>query len=166
MDTLLTIVLVAATVTTGLMAGLFFTYTNNVMPALARSNDRSYVEVMQHINVVIVNGRFLLNFVGSLLLTGAAVALSIPADTRAVLPWTIAAFVFYAGTLIITGRFNIPLNNDLDNAGEPATLADAALVRKRFEDAWVRWNRARTATSIAAFVSLAIALIRAGNVTG
>ena len=156
------IVLVAATITTGLVAGLFFTYTNNVMPALARSNDRSYIEVMQHINVVIINGWFLLNFVGALVLSGAAVALTLPSDSRAVLPWTAAAFVFYAGTILITGRLNIPLNNELAAAGDPGRLPDPAAARKRFEEPWVRYNRARTATSLAAFVCLAIALIRLG----
>ncbi len=156
------IVLVAATITTGLIAGLFFTYTNSVMPALARSNDRSYIEVMQNINVVIINGWFLLCFVGTPALIGVAVALHLPADARPVLPWTIAAFVLYAATIIITGRFNVPLNNELAAAGDPARLPEPAAVRKRFEEPWVRWNRARTATSLAAFVCLAIALIQLG----
>jgi uncharacterized membrane protein len=32
-------------------------------------------------------------------------------------------------------------------------------VRERFEDAWVRWNLARTVTSVAAFASLVAALL-------
>ncbi|WP_231935211.1 anthrone oxygenase family protein [Micromonospora viridifaciens] len=45
-------------------------------------------------------------------------------------------------------RWNVPLNEQLDRAG-PGD--DPAAVRGRFEASWVRWNLARTVTSVAAF---------------
>ncbi len=105
---------------------------------------------MQHINVVILNPVFLACFVGALVLNGAAVALSLPADVRPVLPWAVAAFVLYAATVVITRRLNIPLNNRLVAAGDPDRLPDPAAVRAEFEDRWVRLNHVRALTSTGA----------------
>jgi uncharacterized membrane protein len=48
--------LAAAVVATGLMAPLFFAFTTGVMPALRRSNDRTFTEARTKISVDIVNG--------------------------------------------------------------------------------------------------------------
>ena len=151
-----TLTLFAATIATGLMAGLFFAYANSVMPALRRADDRTLVTTMQRINVAIINGWFLLVFLGAMVLCALAVVLHL--GEGAVLPWAIAGLVLYGLTLVITFGFNIPLNNQLDAAGDPSTIADLPAVRASFEAAWVRWNLARTATSLAAFLSLATAL--------
>src|SRR5947209_4228225 len=68
-------VLVAATLLTGLMAGLFFAYSCSVLPGLAATDDRSFVQTMQWINRRILNGWFLTAFLGSMVLIVAAVAL-------------------------------------------------------------------------------------------
>jgi uncharacterized membrane protein len=47
--------LVAGTVTTGLMAGLFAAFSYAVMPGLARTDDATFVRSMQRINVAILN---------------------------------------------------------------------------------------------------------------
>jgi uncharacterized membrane protein len=154
-----TLTLFAATIATGLMAGLFFAYTTSVMPGLRRADDRTLVTTMQRINVAILNGWFLVVFLGAFLLSALAVVLHL--RDGAVLPWAIAGLVLYGLTLAITFGFNIPLNNQLDAAGDPSAIVDLAAARARFEVPWVRWNLARTATSLAAFLSLATALLRA-----
>ena len=47
--------LAAATITTGLMAGLYYAYACSVMPGLSRTDDRTFVSAMQQINVAIIN---------------------------------------------------------------------------------------------------------------
>jgi uncharacterized membrane protein len=65
--------LVAATVTTGLMAGMFFAYSFSVMPGLARVDDRTFVLAMQHINhATLESATFQLTFSIALVLLGAA----------------------------------------------------------------------------------------------
>ncbi|MFE9202551.1 DUF1772 domain-containing protein [Micromonospora sp. NPDC007230] len=147
-------VLVAATLLTGLMAGLFFAYSCSVMPGLAATDDRSFGQTMRWINRRILNGWFLTAFLGSMVLLVAAVALHF--RNGPVLAWTGAALVLYGATLVITMRWNVPLNDQLDRAG-PAD--DPAEVRRRFEAPWVRWNLARTITSVAAFGCLIGALV-------
>ncbi|MEU9337371.1 anthrone oxygenase family protein [Streptomyces sp. NPDC048290] len=119
------------------MAGTFFVFACAVMPALARGDDRTYVEVMRNINDVIQNPLFLVPFLAALPLTALAAW-----RRRDRLLW--AATAAYALTFLITVVGNIPLNDGL------AASTDPAAARERFEEAWVLWNAARAVTSTAA----------------
>ncbi|MFB7268326.1 DUF1772 domain-containing protein, partial [Streptomyces nojiriensis] len=68
METARTSTLIAATITAGLISGLFYAFTVAVMPGLARSTDRTTVETMQNINKAILNGWFMLAYLGAPLL--------------------------------------------------------------------------------------------------
>ena len=155
--------LVAATIAMGLIAGLLYAYACSVMLALRGTDDRTFIEVMQRINVAILNGWFALSFVGALVLTILAVVLHVFGGGRSVLPWIAAALVLYAAAMVITFRVNVPLNNALDAAGAPARIADPAAVRERFEATWVRWNVVRTVASTAALGCLSWALVLFGR---
>ncbi|WP_412543719.1 anthrone oxygenase family protein [Longispora sp. K20-0274] len=157
--------LVAATLTTGLIAGLFYSFTVAVMPGLRQAEDRSFVDTMQRINVAIINGWFMLCFVGALLLIALAAALHLRAAGRPALPWIAAALVLYLVMFVITAAVNVPLNNALDAAGKPGAITDLAAVRARFEATWVGWNVVRTLTSTAAFGCLTWALVLFGRST-
>ena len=158
MSVLRSTVLFGAAMTTGLGAGLFYSYACSVMPGLARADDRTFIETMQRINVAILNGWFMLSFLGSLVLIGAAGALELKAGSRTVLLWIGAAAVFQLAVLVITGVVNVPLNDRLAAAGSPDRITDLAAVRAAFEDTWVRWNLVRALTSTAAFACIAWAL--------
>ncbi len=155
--------LVAATITTGLIAGLLYAYACSVMIGLSRTDDRTFVDVMQRINVAIVNGWFLISFFGALVFTAAAAVLHLHGDGRPVLPWIVAALVLYVAALVITIGVNIPLNNALAAAGDPDRIADLAAVRERFEATWVRWNIARAVASTAGLGCLTWALVLYGR---
>jgi uncharacterized membrane protein len=156
--------LVAAAFTTGLAAGLFCAYSYSVMPGLGRSDDRTFVMGMQRINVAILNGWFMLCFMGALVFTAAAAAMHIPSGWRCVLPWIVAALVLYLVVLAVTFAVNVPLNDELAAAGDPDRTADLAAVRERFEAAWVRWNIVRAAASTASFGCLLWALVLHGRI--
>ncbi|GAA1295020.1 membrane protein [Planotetraspora silvatica] len=147
--------LFAATMATGLMAGLFYAFTIAVMPGLAASDDRTYVVAMRRINIAIQNGWFGIAFAGSLLLTLAAALLHLGEPE---LPWLGAAFVSYGLVLVLTFSVNIPLNVALDKVDEAGRAAEHAAARERFETKWVRWNLARTLLNVAAFGFLIWAL--------
>ncbi|KUM94656.1 hypothetical protein AQI88_20980 [Streptomyces cellostaticus] len=144
------VVLGAATVAMGLIAGVFYIFACAVMPALARSDDRTYVEVMRDINAVIQNPVFFLSFMGALVLTGvSAWQLRGTACGR----WVWAALAAYALVFFVTVAFNIPLNNALAAKGDPAAL------RKHFEGPWVAWNVVRAVGSTVALGFLTRALL-------
>ncbi|MFE9646205.1 DUF1772 domain-containing protein [Streptomyces sp. NPDC006365] len=155
-------VLVAATVAMGLIAGSFYVFACGVMPGLARSDDRVYVEVMQDINKVIENPVFFLSLVGALPLTGIA-AWQLRSSER-LRGWVWAALAAYALAFVFTVIVNIPLNDDLVGAGDPARITDPAAVREEFEDPWVAWNLVRAALSTLALGCLARALVLYGRI--
>jgi uncharacterized membrane protein len=155
--------LAAATLTTGLMAGLYYAYAISVMLGLSMTDDRTFVSAMQQINVAILNPWFFVSFFGALVFTALTAVLHLPGDWRAVLPWIVAALVLYLATLVITIGFNVPLNNELASAGNPDRIADLAGVRERFEASWMRWNIARAVASTAAFGCLIWALVLHGR---
>ncbi|NES29926.1 DUF1772 domain-containing protein [Micromonospora terminaliae] len=157
-------VLLLATVTTGLMAGLFAAFAYAVMPGLARVDDRAFVAAMRSINQAILNGWFALCFGGALFATLAAVLLHLPAARRGPLPWLIAALLLYVLVLAVTAAVNVPLNDRLE-AGA-ARLADPAELRAAFESAWVRWNVVRAVLNTAAFGCLGGALLVARSLPG
>lgn len=152
------LVLIAALVTCGLIAGTYYAYACSVMLGLGRTGDRTFIEVMQKINAAIQNPVFFLAFFGALVLAGLAVWLQRGSGVGGALGWTIAALVLYVVSLLITMAANIPLNNRLDAAGDPARIADPAAVREQFERAWIAWNIARALAATAAVACLGQAL--------
>lgn len=146
--------LIAATITTGLSAGVFYIFACAVMPALARSDDRTYVEVMRNINTAIQNPAFFLSFMGALLLTGlSAWQLRRAPGGRRVR----AALPAYALVFLVTMAFGIPLNIALAAQGDPAAL------RAHFEGPWVAWNGVRALGSTPALGLLDRALMLYGR---
>ncbi|MFI9228893.1 DUF1772 domain-containing protein [Streptomyces rimosus] len=148
-DTARAATLFAATLATGLIAGLFFAFSIAVMPGLRQADDATFVAAMQRINSAILNGWFALAFVGAPLLIAATTALHLRPGNRAALPWLTAALVLYVAMLAITFTVNVPLNNTLD-----AAHTQLPALRAHFEGKWVRWNLVRTLTTTAALACL------------
>lgn len=163
METLSVLALAVAVVSTGLVAGIVFAYSNSVMPGLRHADDRTFVDACQRLNTAIHNPLFMLVSNLALLATAAAAVLAALAGLGgAVLAWTGAALLLYLGTLVLTLAVNVPMNNALIAAGHPDTIpGDLAEVRARFETRWTAMNNLRTLSTTAALVCLVIALIAA-----
>jgi uncharacterized membrane protein len=91
-DVLREVVLIAATMTMGLMTGVFGIYGNAIMPGLRRTDDRTLVAAFQSIDRAIINPAFMATFVGALAFAGLAALLQLAGDQRPLLPWIAAAF--------------------------------------------------------------------------
>ncbi|MEU8893870.1 anthrone oxygenase family protein [Streptomyces sp. NPDC048442] len=144
-------VLAAAAVTTGLVAGVWYGFACGVMPALGRSGDRTFIEVMQHINDAIQNPVFFAGLFGSPVL--AAVAARQQRRTPAN-RWVLAGLALTVLVLVVTSAANVPLNDALAAAGAPGRISDPSAVREAFEDPWVLWNTVRAVLSTAALACL------------
>jgi uncharacterized membrane protein len=151
-------VLGPATVGMGLLAGLFYGYACSVMPGLGRADDRTLVDAMQQISKAIENPVFFATFLGAPVLVVWALVIERRSGSREMVRWIAAALALYATALVVTFAFNIPLNTDLENAGDPARIADLARVRDDFEAPWVAFNIVRTLATTASFACLARAL--------
>jgi uncharacterized membrane protein len=155
--------LLAATLSVGLMAGVFGLYAHTIMPGLGKTDDRTFVGAFQAIDRAIINAWFIPVFLGALVLTAVVAVLSIGEERRDVLPWAVAAFVLYLPVVVFTLRVNVPLNNAIKAAGDPDRI-DLAAVRRDFDEPkWRRWNFYRTLASTAAFGCLAWALVEYGG---
>ncbi len=152
------LLLLATTLVTGLVAGLFYAYSISVLPALRGAEAAAFVEVMQRINKAILHGWFLLCFLGAALLgaTSVIAVLVTGAQAALVVPVLLAAGLYLA-QLAVTGTVNVPLNNALDAAGSP----DPVAARTAFETRWVRWNHLRTWLCTASLGAYCWALLQA-----
>ncbi|WP_030774445.1 DUF1772 domain-containing protein [Streptomyces sp. NRRL F-2664] len=151
---------IAATITIGWMSGLFYGFAVSVMPGLRVAADRTAVETMQRINAAILNGWFLLGYVGGLVFAAAAVVLHAVGSGGRDALWPLAgALVAYLAAMGVTAGINIPLNNALDRAGPVDRIGDPAAVRRAFEAPWVRANVWRAVLCTVALGLLAWALV-------
>ena len=164
MSTLRPVLLLGATITTGLVAGVFALYAHTIMPGLRNTSDHTFVAAFQSIDRAIINPWFMAGgFVGALLFTLAAAVTNLG---RAALPWILAALGLYLVAFVITVAVNVPLNDAIKAAGNPDHIRDLATVRERFhETRWAAWNLVRVATTTGAFGCLAWALVVYGRST-
>lgn len=159
MDIVRVAALILATVTTGLVAGLFYGFQVSVLIAMREVDDRTYVDVNQRINRVIQNGAFFLSFLGSVVFSALAAGLLLGGDRGSVLLPAGIAFALNLVAFLVTGGGNVPLNKQLDAAD---ATSDPATTRRRFEAPWTRLNAIRATLHTAALVTLCWALIAYG----
>jgi uncharacterized membrane protein len=160
-----TVVLLLATLTSGLAAGVYVFYAHTVMPGLGRAGDRTFVAGFQALDRAIVNPWFMVSaFLGAPVLTVVAAVLHLDDAARSVLLWVAVSLVLDIVTVGITVGINVPANNRLKAAGD-ADVIDVTAARTEFDEGrWVRWNLVRVVLSVAAFVALLWSLVLAGRV--
>jgi uncharacterized membrane protein len=157
------IVLGAAVIAMGLLAGLFYAFDIAVMPALTAADDRTLVDAMQQMIVKIENPAFFLTFLGAPALAAVALLQARRSGAAKTAGWIVAGLAFYTVMLVVTIAFHFPLNDELKEAGDPARIENLAAARDDFATPWVAWNIVRTLASTAAFGSLAWALVLRGR---
>jgi uncharacterized membrane protein len=153
-----TIILATAILLTGLMAGIFFTWSNAVKPGIGKLSDLEYLRALQSMNRVILNKAFIGMFLGALI----AVTL-VPIAHFKLFPdnifwmFVIALATYYIGVFGVTVLGNIPLNELLDKINlESITLEEIKALRKSIE---VNLNLIRSFSSGITFILLIISLI-------
>lgn len=156
MTALLPLLTLAAAIGSGLMAGLFFTFSTFVMTALSRLPPEQGIAAMNSINVAILNATFGIAFFGT-------AALCLGLGVTGALRWSepgsawllLGSLLYLAGVIGVTIIFNVPLNNALA-AISPASPEGAALWTRYLAE-WVPWNHVRTLTNIGALLAFIVA---------
>jgi len=153
-DELLPPVTLFAALGCGLMAGVFFAFSNFVMKALDRMQG---ISAMQSINVLVLNPLFLGIFVGTAVACGV---LAIHSLLHWQSPGSVSRLagsaLYLLGTFGVTAAFNVPLNNILERV-DPAK-PEALQAWRSYVASWTRWNHVRTIAALAAAAALTIAL--------
>jgi uncharacterized membrane protein len=158
------IVLGGAVIAMGLVAGLYFFSAIAVMPALTAADDRTLVDAMQQMIDKIENPAFFLAFLGAPALAAVALVQARRSGSPNIAGWIIAALALYTVMVVITFAVNIPLNEDLQDAGDPARIENISEVRDDFVTPWVAWDIVRTLVTTAAFAALTWALVLHGRI--
>jgi uncharacterized membrane protein len=157
MERLLYIATFAAALGGGLVAGIFFAFSNFVMGALGRIQPAAGLSAMQSINVVVLNPVFLSLFVGTAILCGVLTLLAFFGWTSPRSVYLIAgSLLYFVGTFLVTMFFNVPLNDAL-GAVSPGS-ADGAKLWTQYLSVWTNWNHVRTLAALAASALFIFAL--------
>ena len=152
--------LALATLTTGLIAGVFYAYAVSVNLGLAAQPDASYVATMNAINERIKNPLFFLSFFGAVLFLIAALVVYSPRP-RPGRFWLIAlaCLLYVGGGFLLTVFVNVPLNEQLARVAADASPGELARARAGYEGPWNFWNGVRTLFSFLAFLALVCACL-------
>ncbi len=154
---ILNLVILVTALGAGLIGGVFYGFSSFVMKSLAALPPAQGVAAMQSINVVVINPWFLTPFVGTAIVSGVLLILSLLRWHDAGSGWLIAGSLLYiVGCFGVTAAFNIPLNDAI--AAVTPTSADAATLWSTFVPNWTTWNTVRSVASLAAATAFILAL--------
>ena len=141
----------------GLMAGVFFIFSNTVMSALARLQPPQGIAAMQSINRTILNPLFFVAFLGT---AATSILLAISLLWRWQQPGAVyllaGSLLYLVGAILVTIVFNVPMNEALETV-EPESV-EAANLWTRYLTNWTAWNHVRTVASFLGAVSFILAL--------
>ena len=156
-----TIILALAILLTGLMAGIFFTWSNAVKPGIGKLSDIEYLTALQSMNRVILNNAFKIIFLGAII----AVAL-VPVFYFNLYPKNIfwlfvfTLIIYWIGVFGVTVSGNIPLNEILDKTNlESITSEEIKTLRKSIEVKWNNFNLIRCISSGITFILLIVSFL-------
>lgn len=153
---LITPLTIAATLGSGIVAGVFLCFSSFMVRTLRELAPADGMRVMQSINRTIVRSPFILAFISTALLSVTLVIFA-AVSPSAQSPWIIAAsLTFIIGGVVVTGMFNVPRNNALERADPLST--DGQAVWHNYLRVWVRFNHARSIAACLSTVLFAVAL--------
>ncbi len=154
---LLVVATLAAALGAGLIAGVFFAFSNFVMGALRKLPAAHGIAAMQSINVVVLNPVFLGVFMGTAILSLVLlVAAFFGWPSPRAICLAAGAVLYVIGCFGVTLLFNVPLNNAL--AAATPESAEGAKLWRGYLSRWTMWNTVRTLASLAATACFIVAL--------
>ena len=141
----------------GLMAGVFFIFSNTVMNALARLRPPDGIAAMQSINRTILNPLFFAAFFGT---AATSILLAVSLLWRWQQPGAgyllSGSLLYLIGVMLVTIVFNVPMNESLDTV-EPESV-EAANLWAGYLRNWTAWNHVRTAAAFLGALMFILAL--------
>ena len=156
------LLLFSAVLLSGLVSGLFYSYSCSVNTGLRSLSDSEYVKAMQSINVAIQNPWFFISFMGLLLIYPVSLYRLYQQPVDISFYCLLAATVIYfLGVFGVTIFFNVPLNEQL--AKFPVTTAspgEITSMRKIFEAPWNNYHTVRMLASILSFALSILSILK------
>ena len=156
-----TIILALAILLTGLMAGIFFTWSNAVKPGIGKLSDIEYLRALQSMNRVILNNAFKIIFLGAIIAVALVPVFYFNLYPRNIFWLFVFTFIIYwIGVFGVTVSGNIPLNEILDKTNlESITSEEIKTLRKSIEVKWNNFNLIRCISSGITFILLIVSFL-------
>mgnify|MGYP001300944922 CR=1 FL=1 len=154
LETIQTTLLIFASLSSAMLGGIYFIFSNTVMPTLKKLG--SGPEVMQVINRIIQNAGFFILFFGSFLSGIFLILLSVLGASPPGLS-TIIGSMLITSAFISTIVVNVPLNNLLDKHDKSSK--EVGEIWAHYLVKWVWWNHLRTVFCSAGALCLLIELV-------
>ena len=156
-----TIILALAILLTGLMAGIFFTWSNAVKPGIGKLSDIEYLRALQSMNRVILNNAFKIIFLGAIIVVALVPVFYFNLYPKNIFWLFVFTLVIYwIGVFGVTVSGNIPLNEILDKTNlESITSEEIKTLRKSIEVKWNNFNIIRCISSAITFLILIISFL-------
>ncbi|MDR7143522.1 anthrone oxygenase family protein [Rhizobium sp. BE258] len=154
----LPILLVAAAIGSGLIAGIFFAFSTFIMSAFSKIPPEQGIAAMNSINVTIVRSPFMLLFIPvAVICVGIAIIAFTDWRGSASLWMIFGAACYLIASFVSTIVFNVPMNDALAKvSGNGSAAADLWNVYLRD---WTWWNHVRTVASLASAIAFVRALV-------
>ncbi|MDO6762586.1 DUF1772 domain-containing protein [Agarivorans sp. 1_MG-2023] len=151
--------LLLAAITSGVVAGIFFAFSNFVMPALARLTNEQGLAAMQSINVTVLNPGFFMVFIGSALLSLASLIWQFTLAVNINYYAVAASLSYLIGCFAVTALANVPRNKALALiSSQTAVSTEDAQYWRTYLQSWTAWNHLRTVASAMAMLLFIFAL--------
>jgi len=141
----------------GLMAGIFFIFSNTVMSALGQLQPPQGIAAMQSINTTILNTLFLIVFFGTAVISVVLAFFLLwiwgqPSSIYIIL----GVLCYLVGSFLVTIVFNVPMNEALDKV-KPDSI-EAANLWDKYLNNWTAWNHVRTVACLLGSLLFTLAL--------
>ena len=152
------LLIILTTLTTGLSAGFFVTWSVSVIPGLNKLSNEAFIRSMQSINRYIQNPVFFIIFFGPIVLLALVSYQLYNLGQLGTFKWILASLILYViGVFGVTVIGNVPLNNRLAKVDLESSETELNTQRVAFEQPWNKYHYIRTVVSVLAFVCIAIA---------
>ena len=144
---LITVLLWAAALSSGLMAGVYFAFSGFIMKAFDKIETAQSVAAMNSINEITLRSLFMPVFFGSSIISFLLVVVAFVywGEAGAGLA-LIAGMVYFVGMFACTVVFNVPLNYALARLGPDSD--NAQQIWSHYLITWTKWNHLRTISSL------------------
>jgi uncharacterized membrane protein len=141
----------------GLNAGVYLSFSTFTMAGLRRLPPSQGAAAMQAINVEAPTFGFMSIFFGTGIVSLAVAAMAIVDFEAPGSSMAIAGAGAYISTIVITGIYNVPLNDRLE--GVPPQSPAGMAVWADYQRRWTRGNHVRLLASSAAAILLTLSLL-------
>ncbi len=132
----------------GAIFGFFYAWVCSTMWGLDAADPRVAIQAMQAMNASVRNPVFFPAFFLTPLLLAATAGIALTQmHKRSAALFGLAALLYGVGAILVTAKFNLPLNAALADSAVPPDAQAAGQIWQNYSPPWQFWNKLRALAS-------------------